>query len=52
MHDGPYMAIYECFESFAALQDYLDIASADIESSLQILMSEYNRYGLDRAWFY
>ena len=52
LHDGPYMAIYECFESFAALQDYLDIAGADIEPSLQLLISEYCRYGLDRAWFY
>jgi len=52
LHDAPYMAIYECFESFAALHDYLEIAGADIEPSLQLLISEYNRYGLDRAWFY
>jgi hypothetical protein len=52
LHDGPYMAIYECFESFAALGDYLEIAGEDIEPSLQILISDYNRYGLDRAWFY
>lgn len=52
LHDGPYMAIYECFESYWALQEYLEAARDDIEPSVQLLISEYSRYGLDRAWFY
>jgi hypothetical protein len=46
------MAIYECFESYWALQEYLDIAGDEIEPSVQLLISEYSRYGFDRAWFY
>jgi hypothetical protein len=52
LHDGPYMAIYECFESYWALQDYLEVAGQDIEPSVKLLISEYSRYGFDRAWFY
>ncbi|MDB5441189.1 MAG: hypothetical protein JWM33_3616 [Caulobacteraceae bacterium] len=52
LHDGPYMALYECFESFAALTEYLEVAGEDIAPSVALLASEYNRYSLDRAWFY
>jgi hypothetical protein len=52
LHDGPYMAIYECFESYWALQEYLDVCGEEIEPGVQLLISEYSRYGFDRAWFY
>jgi hypothetical protein len=52
LHDGPYMAIYECFESYWALQEYLDVAGSEIEPSVKLMISEYSRYGFDRAWFY
>jgi hypothetical protein len=50
LHDGPYMAIYECFESFAAFREYLEMADDGLPSSLRLLLNEYCRYALSRAW--
>jgi hypothetical protein len=51
LHDAPYMAIYECFETLAAFEEYLELAGDDIEPSVQLMIAEYRRYALDRAWF-
>ncbi len=51
LHDAPYMAIYECFETLAAFEEYLELAGADIEPSVQLMIAEYRRYALDRGWF-
>ncbi len=51
LHDAPYMAIYECFETFAAFEEYLELAGDDIEPSVKLLIAEYRRYALDRGWF-
>ena len=52
LQDAPYMAIYECFDSFAAFEKYLDLGGPDLIPSAKLLVSEYCRYALDRAWFY
>lgn len=52
LQDAPYMAIYECFDSFAAFEQYLDLAGPDLIPSVKLLISEYCRYALDRAWYY
>jgi hypothetical protein len=52
LQDSPYMAIYECFESFAAFERYLDDSGPDLEPAARMLISEYCKYALDRAWFY
>jgi hypothetical protein len=52
LHDAPYMAMYECFESFAGFEEYLANSGADLEPAARLLISEYCRYALDRAWFY
>ncbi|MGX7895750.1 hypothetical protein [Tsuneonella sp. HG222] len=52
LQDAPYMAIYECFDSFAAFEQYLDLAGPDLIGSVRLLVSEYCRYALDRAWYY
>ncbi len=52
LHDGPYMALYECFEAFAAFQDCLETGGADLPDSVRLLLSEYNKYTLTRAWYY
>lgn len=52
LHDSPYMAMYECFESFAGFEEYLAQAGPDLEPSVRMLVSEYCKYALDRAWFY
>ncbi|MDB5431112.1 MAG: hypothetical protein JWP35_2228 [Caulobacter sp.] len=50
LHDGPYMAIYECFESFDAFRDYLHLAGDAAPEPLRLLICEYGRYALSRAW--
>jgi hypothetical protein len=52
LHDAPYMALYECFDSFAAFERYLKDSGPDLDSAVRLLLSEYCRYALDRAWFY
>lgn len=52
LHDAPYMAMYECFESFAGIEEYLANSGPDLEPAARMLLSEFCRYALDRAWFY
>lgn len=52
LHDAPYMALYECFDSFAAFERYLKDSGPDLDASVRLLLSQYCRYALDRAWFY
>ena len=52
LHDSPYMAIYECYESLAGFHEYLSLAGDEIAPSLRLLLTEYIKYTLDRAWFY
>ncbi len=52
LQDAPYMAIYECFDSFSAFEHYLDDSGPDLEPAARMLISEYCKYALDRAWFY
>lgn len=52
LHDAPYMAIFECFDSFAAFERYLKDSGPDLDPAARMLVSEYCRYALDRAWYY
>jgi hypothetical protein len=52
LHDAPYMALLECSESFLAFQSYLRDGGADLHAGARMLIDEYCRYALDRAWFY
>ena len=52
LHDAPYMALLECSESFLAFQSYLRDSGPDLLSGARLLIDEYCRYALDRAWFY
>ncbi len=52
LHDAPYMALYECFEAFAAFDEYAEVGGDGIEPAARLLISEYRRFTLDRAWFY
>lgn len=52
LQDAPYMAIYECFDSFTAFERYLDDSGPDLEPAARMLVSEYCKYALDRAWYY
>jgi hypothetical protein len=46
------MAAYECFDSFAAFERYLDLGGPDLIPSVKLLVGEFCRHALDRAWFY
>lgn len=52
LQDAPYMAVYECFDSFAAFERYLDDSGPDLEPAARMLIAEYCRYALSRAWYY
>ncbi|MBE1526914.1 hypothetical protein GGC65_001370 [Sphingopyxis sp. OAS728] len=52
LQDAPYMAMYECFEAFAAFDEYLAAGGPELDPAARLLVSEYCRYALDRAWYY
>ncbi len=52
LQDAPYMAAYECFDSYAAFERYLDYVGADIIPGVKLLLNEFCRHALDRAWYY
>lgn len=53
LHDGAYMALYECFEAFAAFHEALAVAGPEgLRDSVQLLLTEYCKYTPSRAWFY
>ena len=52
LQDAPYMAAYECFDSYAAFERYLDYAGADLVPSVKLLVNEFCRHALDRGWYY
>lgn len=52
LQDAPYMAMYECFDSFVAFERYLDDSGPDLEPEARMLIVEYCKYALSRAWCY
>lgn len=52
LQDAPYMAMYECFDSFVAFERYLDDGGPDLEPEARMLIAEYCKYVLSRAWYY
>ena len=52
LHDAPYMAAYECFEAFAAFDEYLRIGYDDIPPAAKLLLCEYRRYAQDFTWYF
>lgn len=52
LQDAPYMAVYECFDAFTAFEVYLDQSGPDLDPSARMLVAEYCKYALDRAWYY
>ncbi|WP_298813816.1 hypothetical protein [uncultured Sphingomonas sp.] len=52
LQDAPYMAMYECFDSFVAFEHYLSDSGPDLDPEARMLIAEYCKYALSRAWFY
>jgi hypothetical protein len=52
LHDAPYLAAYEELEAQAKFHEYLALAGRDARPSLRLLLAEYQKYSLDRGWYY
>lgn len=52
LHDAPYMAIYECFECFSGMEEYLAQAGPDLDPAVRMLVTQFCKYTLHRAWSY
>jgi len=52
LHDAPYMAMYECFDSFAAFERFLLDSGPELDPAARMLVTEYRKYVLHRAWFF
>lgn len=52
LQDAPYMAMYECFDSFVAFERFLGDAGPDLEPEALMFVTEYCKYALSRAWCY
>jgi hypothetical protein len=52
LQDAPYMAMYECFDSFAAFQRFLLESGPELDPAARMLVSEYCKYVLHRGWYY
>jgi hypothetical protein len=52
LHDAPYLAAYEELEAQSKFHDYLPLGGDDVRPSLRLLAAEYQRYSLDRGWYY
>ncbi|MEG3178885.1 hypothetical protein U1872_21885 [Sphingomonas sp. RB3P16] len=52
LQDAPYMAIYECFDSFTAFERYLADGGPELDPAARMLVSEYCKYALHLSWFF
>jgi hypothetical protein len=52
LHEAPYLAAYEELECQAKFHEYLALGGEIIRPSLRLLMAEYQKYSLDRGWYY
>jgi len=52
LQDAPYMAMYECFDAFVAFERYLNDSGPDLEPAARMLVNEFCKYALSRAWAY
>lgn len=50
LHDGPYMAAYECFECFGALRNVVAEGAGIISEDVALFAGESSRYAIDRSW--
>jgi hypothetical protein len=52
LQDAPYLAMYEELEVLAAFHEYLSLADGDVPPSVRILLCEYCKFLIDRAWYH
>jgi hypothetical protein len=52
LRDAEYLALYEELETLAAFHDFLAVGGDELPSSVRLLLCEYCKYLIDRAWYY
>lgn len=52
LQNANYLALFEELEILAAFHEYIRLAGDDILPSLRILLPEYCKYLIDRAWYH
>jgi hypothetical protein len=52
LHDGEYMAAFECFESFLALREMIDIGRDFLPAHARLLAAESSRFALARGHYF
>jgi len=52
LQDAPYLALYEELEVLAAFHEYLELADDGILPAVRVLLPEYCKYVIDRAWYH
>lgn len=52
LRNAKYLALYEELEVLAAIHEYLRVAGEEVPAALRVLLPEYGRYLIDRAWYH
>lgn len=52
LRDAEYLALYEELEVLAAIHEYLQAAGDEAPAPLRVLLPEYCRYLINRAWYH
>jgi hypothetical protein len=52
LRNAEYLAVYEELETLAAFHDYLALGGNDVLQSARLLLCEFCKYAIDRAWYY
>lgn len=52
LQDALYLALYEELEVLAAVHEYMKIAGDEVPPALRVLLPEYCKYLIDRAWYH
>jgi hypothetical protein len=52
LRDAPYLAAYEELEAHAKFHEFLALGGDDVRPSLRLLIAEFQKYSLDRCWFF
>lgn len=52
LREAPYLAAYEELEAQAKFWVYLELGGEDVRPSLRLLIAEFQKFALDRTWYY
>ncbi len=52
LHNGPYMAAFEAYETFCAMGEYLAIGGDDLDADVRRMIEAYRTYARDVCWYF